>query len=986
MIFLPDSFYLREIFVAQRKRFFLLFSFMFCVGCGQSEVSSTFGSNATSSTEALLSISAGVFQDTAVGATHAAVTFTATNSGAATATLSLAPALTTGTRFSITGGTCANGGTIVAGATCTLTVTFTPAGLATYNDTITLTYNNGSVAGQTATRAISGTGVTAASLSIAANTFSNTAFGATHAAVTFTATNSGGAAATLSLAPALTTGTRFTITGGTCVNGGTIAGGATCTVTVTFTPAGVAVYNDTITLTYHNGLAAGQTATRAITGTGVTAATLSIAASTITSTYVGASVGPVTFTVTNTGGVPATLSLAPALTTGTNFAITGGTCTNGASIAAAGTCTVLVTFTPLSNNDSISDTITLTYHNGVLANRTATRLIASSAPPLTVNWNGAFQEVPAGATATTETVTIQNNSAMNATGFTRTLATGSQLTISATTCGVSLAAGASCTVTIRFSVGAPLVIAADLSYTSVYTDTLTVAFTTNGVAQSRDLALSATAAPYFSGLGTAASPYHLKTEAQLRVAYVYGSYFEQDNDIDLQGFTGGGVPDPTKAWINSFTVTSYNGGGHKITNLYADAALGGSGSFVGSLPDGGAISDLTIEEVDLTGSAGNEFGALVSQSMGNCTISDVHVQGVTHRTIRNPGSGGAGQGGLVGLSHSGTLTITNSDVNLDIDANDNLYAGGLVGSFQNELVITGSHSLGTLIGGPKWVGGIVGYADGTLTLGTSYSSLAITDTAGTEYYGGLVGHLEDTASDSTIDQSYFNGSLLLGSGVSYVGGLVGRDDAGRSGTGNFLTISKSYSSATITGGTGVGGIVGVGLGTRITESYSKGSITAAIAGYGAGGFAGTLDLAAQVSNSYNLASVTAADAMAGEVAGFVGNDLDAANTFTYCYSGALSVVDQSANLLDAFTGSSQFKGTYTQNYFRFEGLDVAVQAPGVGIIEKLLDADGLVDNFYVGFTFGADAEWRMPTVNPTWGYLSPVLSWQCGTQGIVCAP
>ncbi len=66
-----------------------------------------------------------------------AKTFTLTNSGTAPLVISLI-ALTTGTQFEVTGGTCALGGIVGNGSSCTVIVVFTPSGTTTFTDTLTV--------------------------------------------------------------------------------------------------------------------------------------------------------------------------------------------------------------------------------------------------------------------------------------------------------------------------------------------------------------------------------------------------------------------------------------------------------------------------------------------------------------------------------------------------------------------------------------------------------------------------------------------------------------------------------------------------------------------------------------------------------------------------------------------------------------------------------------------------------------------------------
>lgn len=165
---------------------------------------------------------------------------TLTNSGSAVLNIS-SVALTTGTAFSIVAGagtTCTNGGTVAAGANCTVTVAFNPTTTGTLiNDTLTFTTNANPT---TNTVSVSGTGTTVdAPLSWVASTVTapSTVVGSTSTTLTATLSNAGPGTASVTI-PTLTGAgaADFTAMAGTCLTVGTLAANATCSVTTTFKP------------------------------------------------------------------------------------------------------------------------------------------------------------------------------------------------------------------------------------------------------------------------------------------------------------------------------------------------------------------------------------------------------------------------------------------------------------------------------------------------------------------------------------------------------------------------------------------------------------------------------------------------------------------------------------------------------------------------------------------------------------------------------
>ncbi len=230
-------------------------------------------------------------------------------------------------------------GTIPAGATCVLTINFTPAAAGVRTGTITVNSNasnSPTVVSLTATGFDSAfTQASATSLS-----FGNQNVGSTSAPQTVTLTNIGDESAN---APNIyaNTGTDFTVLNNCSIP---FAPGATCTATVTFSPTQTGLRTDTLYMT-----AAGPTVAIPLSGTGLAsgangtlgfgAASLDFGAETvgITTTYQG-------MLVQNTGSVPIGVT---AITYSGDFGPYSTTC--GAlpfQLNPEGSCTVYSTFTP----------------------------------------------------------------------------------------------------------------------------------------------------------------------------------------------------------------------------------------------------------------------------------------------------------------------------------------------------------------------------------------------------------------------------------------------------------------------------------------------------------------------------------------------------------------------------------------------------------------------------------------------------------------
>ncbi len=418
---------------------------------------------------ASLSISDGATYDYGTKATGSSTdkTFTITNSGGVTATSVSTSGLSDpvtfkGGAYPGTDGTC--GATIAVG-TCTVVVTYAPTITGSTSETLTVSYNNG-VSTQSATRDITATGADPASLSIsngATYDYGSKPRGSS-TDKTFTVTYSGGVAATSLAASAFSSGDyafkggTYPGTGGTC---STSISSGTCTVVVTFSPSANGVISSTLTLTYNDG-AASQSATRALTGTGVDPATLTISDATTYDfgTKATGSTTDKTFTVTLGGGVGATSMSGTGLSgaysfKGGSYPGTGGTCSTSLS---SGTCTVVVRFAPTFIGTQTSN-VRVNYNNGVSTQQAVRPVTADAEDPASLlisdgaTYN--FGNVTNGSSAD-KTFTVTNSGGVTATSLSGTGFSapysykGGAYPGTGGTCSTSLVVG-TCTIVVTFA-------------------------------------------------------------------------------------------------------------------------------------------------------------------------------------------------------------------------------------------------------------------------------------------------------------------------------------------------------------------------------------------------------------------------------------------------------------------------------------------------------------------------------------------------------
>jgi hypothetical protein len=269
-----------------------------------------------------------------VTTTSPAQTLVVTNSGSATLTVT---SVTATTEFGIAGGSCGTAAfNLDAGASCELTVTFTPSATGTRTGTLTLIHN---AAGSPAVVTLTGTGISAGvGLSPSAIAFGTQVVGTTSGPQSTTLTNTG--AAPLSVT-ALAASGDFALSSPDCATlPVTLQPNGVCTLVVTFGPTAAGVRTGTVTIT--DGL--GQqfvslTGDGAAPGVQLTPANLDFGSQTV-----GTTSAEQTATLTNTG--TSSLQVDSFIAAG-DFAMTSPDCaTLPVTLAPGQVCTLELNFTP----------------------------------------------------------------------------------------------------------------------------------------------------------------------------------------------------------------------------------------------------------------------------------------------------------------------------------------------------------------------------------------------------------------------------------------------------------------------------------------------------------------------------------------------------------------------------------------------------------------------------------------------------------------
>jgi hypothetical protein len=337
--------------------------------------------------------------------------------------------------------TCGN--SVAAGGTCTIGVTFTPAGSGTRTATLNV---NDNAANSPQTVSLTGTGSTGPILSFSPTSvnFGNQITGTTSGVSAIQVTNSGSGTATF---------TSILITG---TNAGDFAEAdncqpslpaqQSCTVNVTFTPQANGARSASVSFTDNASRNKPSPQNVALSGVGVAPVSLSASSVAFGTVLVDSSSTASPVTLTNNQSIA--LANINVNVTGSAAFTQVNTC--GTSIPALGTCTITATFAPTASGAQ-TGTVMITDSAGnspQTISLTGTGLQPVALNPISMS----FGNQTVGTTSATKVMTVANNEKVTLT-FSSVAITGKNsgdFAIQTNTCSV-LAAGAKCTVSVTFT-------------------------------------------------------------------------------------------------------------------------------------------------------------------------------------------------------------------------------------------------------------------------------------------------------------------------------------------------------------------------------------------------------------------------------------------------------------------------------------------------------------------------------------------------------
>jgi hypothetical protein len=358
---------------------------------------------------------------------------------------------------------------LAAGASCVVNVHFVPAPGALGLQQASLSVS--AAPGGTATMTLTGNAVTAAALTVAPSSVSwgTIAQGAISPDAAIVVTNGGGVATgVLAVSLGGADEGQFAIAADACT-GQTLAPSATCTVSAHFAPSLGTLGTQQATLTV-GGTPGGSVPATLI---GTASSPLSVAPTTqsLGIAAAGSPSAPVSFTVTNSSATavgPLAVTLEGA--NGAQFALgSAGTC-NGTKLAPGATCVVAVTLAPTTGTvGAMTAALVVSAGAGTSTQAALTGTAVKSATLAFAATTQSFATVVQGQSSSDVPLTLTNTGGVPSGSVSTSLAgaNASQFVVVSDGCaGQIVAAGASCTVTARFSPAAASLGALQATFTA----------------------------------------------------------------------------------------------------------------------------------------------------------------------------------------------------------------------------------------------------------------------------------------------------------------------------------------------------------------------------------------------------------------------------------------------------------------------------------------------------------------------------------------
>lgn len=389
------------------------------------------------------------------------------------------------------------------------------------------------------------------------------------------------------------------------------------------------------------------------------------------------------------------------------------------------------------------------------------------------------------------------------------------------------------------------------------------------------------------------------------------TYFKQVWDIDMgqasyESDTKYGWDPIGNSSVRAF-LGHYDGNGHSITGLNIKRIdTNGVGLF--GYVTGSTMKNIHLKNSTINGglAVGGLVGGVVTEGytravalLRNCTVENSKI---TSSDLNS----GIAIGGLLGMVdiYSGVLIDSCRVIGKSTEISGAYGVGGLIGSgaTSSSIVISNSRNeSGTVRGGVKCIGGIVGTAD-TLSVYSCLNQASITgglggggadvvpvgvggiaggggvttiiacanegSVTGKRGVGGIMGSTLTSGTGSDGDPYIYNTAVVMGSknsgailGEKYVGGICGEAQLGGYGSYNKANVTATSNNSF------VGGISGGGSITVLNNCHNFGAITG---NSNCGGISGAV-IMGSLANLTNYGQVIAQKGHAGGIVGLAGS-------------------------------------------------------------------------------------------------------------------
>ena len=432
----------------------------------------------------------------------------------------------------------------------------------------------------------------------------------------------------------------------------------------------------------------------------------------------------------------------------------------------------------------------------------------------------------------------------------------------------------------------------------------------------------------------AAAFYDADTGTMCSVASCAGYELTANLDFDTNGNGEADEGDvywnSGSGWIpigeSSAFDTTFDGGGHTISNLYIRRSP--TVGLFGVLGSGSTVSGIGLVAASVGASGYGAAGALAG--IGHGVIEDSFADGLVAGCVDNIG-------GLVGVN-DGSIANSHSAVDVINAGKSHEAAFVVITDLINDLIDIPLF-ISSRLACYGSVGGLVGDNKGTIA--SSHSTGVVSGL--TDNFGGLAGE-----NSGTITDSYATGNVS-GKGFADLGGLVGQNAI----EGKIIT---SYATGGVSGqGDSFGGLAGANSGV-IAASYAMGSVSGS----------GYADVGGLVGDNRNTGVITAAYAH-GSVSGSADNygGLLGSNqgVVTFCFS--TSVVPKSGGGLIERNGNN---GTVANCYWDTETSGQANSDGGIGKTTQELQSPTGYTGIYAAWNVDLDGD---GTMDDPWGFGTP---------------